>query len=72
MSYLVRNKKAVARTAEKQISGKHVKISTELCREEIDANRDYNLVNYKTAKISNSKIYDKLDELGYITNKDVK
>lgn len=56
MSYLINsNGKLVAATSETLKSGSIVKVGYHKVKEEIDANRDYNLLNAFDCKVSNAK-----------------
>ena len=61
MSYLINVKtgELVTYTSKKLKSGERVLVSFDRCKEEINANRDWNLVNAFECKASNAKKWDK-------------
>lgn len=59
MSYIISNHgELIAKTEAHLPSAASVRYGQERSREEIDANREYNLVNAKDGKISNAKRWD--------------
>lgn len=58
MSYIIKNNAIIAKTSEALKSGAVVEYAFHTCKEEINADREFNLVNAKTAKISNAKKWD--------------
>jgi hypothetical protein len=59
MSYIIRNDKVIAETLETIKSGTTVQYSFASVEEAINANRELNLVNARSAKISNAKKWHK-------------
>lgn len=63
MSYIIKDNEIIAKTKQYIKSGTIVRFGYCVCDENIDRNRDYNLVNSKVGKISNAKKWDKMSEL---------
>jgi len=63
MSYLIRNNEVVAETSETYKSGAIVEYSHDVVEEKINAAREYNLLNARTAKISNAEKWGKGSQL---------
>jgi hypothetical protein len=59
MSYIISNGQLIATTAETLKSGESVVYSSQTCVESINASREFNLVNQKSAKISNAKKWER-------------
>lgn len=59
MSYIIAGNKLIAKvTGNEQPSGADVKFGTLTCSEAINADRDVNLINARTGKISNAAKWD--------------
>lgn len=58
MSYIIKNGQIAAVTSGTFASGKSVSFSARRTAESLDANREFNLVNASTGKISNAKKWD--------------
>lgn len=59
MSFIIRNNELIAETKGDFKSGEEVFFAYEKCEEAIDANREFNLVNQRTGKISNAKKWER-------------
>lgn len=60
MSYIIKNRRLVAKTERTLTSGVQVLFSSRATKECIDANRDQNLVNPQTGYISNAVKWDSI------------
>lgn len=58
-AYIIKNNKLIAEVETDLASGEAVYFSSQRVKEYIDANREYNLVNSSTGKISRAKKYEK-------------
>lgn len=58
-AYIIQNDTVIASVKTELKSGTSVKFSAMKVKEEIDANRDFNLVNAMPGKISRAKRWDK-------------
>lgn len=54
-AYLIKNGEVIAETETELKNGASVKYAFEKCAEALNANREFNLVNARTAKISRAK-----------------
>ena len=54
-AYIIRNGEVIAETKTELKNGASVKYAFEKCEEALNANREFNLVNARTAKISRNK-----------------
>lgn len=58
MSYIIKNNAVIAKIDATLESGVSVAFASNTCKEEIDAARELNLVNAKSATISNAKKWE--------------
>jgi hypothetical protein len=59
MSYLIKDGQLIAATSKALKSGDMVRVAYDTVKEEIDANREYNLLNGFDCKVSNAKKWEK-------------
>lgn len=59
IAYIIRNNTVIATVSTGLPNGTEIQYSHEKIREELDANRDYNLLNAKSAKISRAQRWEK-------------
>ena len=55
IAYLIKDNKIICELKTTLKSGRNVEFSSSYCEEFLNANREYNLINAKTAKISRAK-----------------
>jgi len=57
-AYIIKNGEVIASTTTNLKNGASIEFSYQICQENINASREYNLVNSSTGKISRAKKWD--------------